>query len=418
MTTPTGSGSGGARGDRAAAGRALGVSFVVCWFLLAAMSHATGPLQTLPWLFVEDIPRAPLVALLGAMAVAGFAAPMLPLGAPRGRDEVATHAGRAAILAGLLVRAGVAAAPAWRAGIVLPLLTTAAAVVGTAAGALYLNAVIGLMNRRAVAGGMVGALLLRQIVVHVSYDATGMGGSWVMLGAAIVLAAAGFALIGRWRRAPAEHRADSFERRAGGMRLRGAIAFGVLLFFELGSGLPLAATVDLPFTTPVQGALAAALGMVPLALAWLFVVRGGRMRRHRALAVVLSLILTFGVVLPFQGPRSYVALALAGVLAQSAAFMLFERALAPASGRRSGRKLATGLLVFAALVVAWAAALVFGAAGGRMIGSGLVLVAGIVLTVATYLTPRPVPAAAPLADRWLFGIAFAVPLLALLAASV
>lgn len=418
MTTKAGVPADDARVAPASARWALGMCVVVCWFFVACAGYATGPLQALPWIFVQRIPNAPLIAVLGLLSLLGFAAPLLPLGTRWSREPVAVISGIATIVAGLAVQAARAAPLDWQmrsSGLVLAI---TAAVIGSASGAIFLNAVIGLVNRRAVAGGFVGALLLRQIYLA-SFAEPSIERERFFLGAALGLAAAGVVFLLGWRRAPGEDRADSFERRAGGLRFRGAIALGVLLFFELSHGLPGLASVAWPARSESGAALFSVLALVPPALAWLFVVRGFPVPRHRALAVTFALVLTIGALLPALTRATIAPVAIGALIAQCAALMLFGRALAPASGRRSGRKLATGLAVFVVLTILYALTYLGGSGPGQpapgRLGSTIVtLVAGAVLAVAMYLTPRPVPSQPPLRDGWLYLIAAAVPLLGLL----
>ena len=412
----------GARVAPSSAGWALGLCTVVCWFFVMAAGFATGPLQALPWLFVPEIgrvPNVPLIAVLGGFAVLGFLASLLPLGARWGREQLVARSALAAILAGAALGALMYAPVDWSASAGMIIAMTFA-VVGTAAGALFLNAAIGLVSRRALAGGLVAAILLRQTGRLLPFDRGTEGWNVLDLSIIATMAAAGLYFLLRWREAPAEDRADSFERRAGGLRLRGALALGVLLFFELTYGLSGMAEVRPPYMADSVVPFVAALGLVPLVLAWLFVVRGLPVPRHRSLAVALSIVVTAGAVYPWLGGYEYWVGTTGALLAQTAAFMLFGRALAPASGRRSGRKLATGLALFLLLTIAHAATLVTAQESAPLGGGNLghiviAVVAGIVLAVAMYLTPRPIPAPPPLPDRWLFGIAAAVPILGLIA---
>ena len=404
---------------------ALGLCTIVCWFFITAAGFATGPLQALPWLFVPGmVPNPLLIALLGMFGVLGFLASMLPLGPRWSREELAARTALGTIGAGALLHLLTASPLGRQTGTGAVILMMTAAFVATAAGALYLNSVIGLVNRRAVAGGLVGAVLLRQVILLLpGRDASD---AWDDIATVTVftIALLGIWFVSEWRRTPAEDRGESFERRAGGLRLRGAIALGVLLFFELTYGLPGLAEVDPDGSgARVTNALLGALGLVPLAIAWLFVVRGLPVARHRFIAVTLSLILTSGAVYPFLGRFDVTVGTTAAVLAQCAAFILIGRALAPASGRRSGRKLATGLALFLLLTVAHASLIVsaqekVSLAHGTTASVMVATVAGIVLAVAMYLTPRPVPAAQPLSDRWLYVVAVAVPVLGFVAGLV
>ena len=110
-------------------------------------------------------------------------------------------------------------------------LITGAVVV--AGGSVFLAAAVGFLERRSVAGGFITAILLEQLLrlAGWSWDIS-LRDWWLLpqLGSAlVVLAIAAF-----WQRMPAPvEDEDSLERRAGGLRLRGALALGLLLFLDL-----------------------------------------------------------------------------------------------------------------------------------------------------------------------------------------
>ena len=86
--------------------------------------------------------------------------------------------------------------------------------------------------------------------------------------------------------------------------------------------------------------------------------------------------------------------------------MLIGRALAPASGRRSGRFLTYGLLLYAVLTI------------GEQLGRGgfiwtelWLATAGSVLIATMYLTPKPPRTAAPIPDGIAFTVAALIPIL-------
>ena len=385
---------------------ALALTTAVCWFLLRGASIALASIErglrellgsradiAAPSAVVAD---ADVTSVLLVLPVLAFASPLLMLATRWGREGLATRAalftlGIGAIAASLRFGIGVGQPRPY-----LILLAGLATLV-VAGGAQFLMAMVGLVNRRAIAGGLVGALILRQLSV-------GMGEARVLVTA--MIAVLGLAALWRWHAAPAEERGETFERRAGGMRLRGALALGAILFLELTLGLPIRA-----HTFPLESrVLAVAVVMIPAALAWLFVVRGVEAPRHRLIAVAGALTVALGLLLDWWGNRVE-----GSIIAHAAALALVGRALAPASGRRLGKHLAMGLMLFALLSIVSDFAL---ATTRPVLRGTTTTLAVIVLVVTLYLTPRPHRAAPVLSDRVAFAIALALPLLAALAAAL
>lgn len=371
----------------------LGLSTSICWILLAGLST----LMTAGLAAAHADPRRPMAVAIGLLPLLALMLPALPLGSWLGRGRLANRAVLLSLVAGV-------ALPAvdgwWR---------VALAALAFGGASFFLVAAIGLVNRRAVAGGLVGAFVLRELMMHAGLATPGASAPGRVLVAALIAAAGGWCLL-RWRAAPEEERGETFERRAGGLRLRGALALGVLLFLELSYGLG---------GRPALGPLGAAGSVALAAGAWLIAVRGFDVRRHRSLAVVLAAAATLGALLPaFVADRSVVMACL--LLGHVGALLLFDRALAPVSGRRSGGNLAVGLLLLAVLSL------------GHAVGAGLAsdqralvlhptvfgAVAGVVLIAAMYLTPRPSGALPALPDRLALPIALALPVLAAVLAAV
>lgn len=372
---------------------ALGLSTSICWILLAGLST----LLAASLGAAHDDPRRPMAVAIGLLPLLALMLPALPLGSWLGRGRLANRAVLLCLVAGVALPT---ADGWWRVGF-------AALAFGGAS--FFLVAAIGLVNRRAVAGGLVGAFVLREIMTHAGLATPGASVPARVVVAALIAAAGGWCLL-RWRAAPAEERGDTFERRAGGLRLRGALALGVLFFFELSYGLG---------TRPALEPLAAAGSIALAAGAWLVAVRGFDVRRHRSLAVVLAVAATLGGLLPtFIADRGAVVASL--LLGHVGVLLLFDRALAPVSGRRSGGNLAVGLLLLAVLSLGHAVGArlppdqrlpvlhpaVFGA------------VAGVVLVAAMYLTPRPSGAPPALPGRPALAVALALPVLVAILAAV
>lgn len=377
---------------------ALGASTAVSWFLLAGLAIVIGAAESAAYAVLQRAPEASGgVGPAGLLALLALATPALPLGAWWGRERLATRSASAALLGGVLLTA---AHGPW---------LVAAGMVTCAAASFFLVAVVGLANRRAVAGGLAGAFVLRELV-RIALPA-GSPSLATLLSAALV-AAFGAWCLQRWRRAPGQERGEGFERRAGGLRLRGALALGALLFLELSLGLGTRVALS-PWAAP--------LSMGAASLAWLLVVRGIDVKRHRALAVVLAAVAAAGAVLPTLAALDASASLAALVLAHAAALLLLDRALAPVSGRRTGGNLAAGLLLLGLLstgAVTGRAALADGMVSPFLSEAAWASLAGVILAITMYLTPRP-PAAAPaLPNRLSLPLAALLPLLAAVLAAV
>lgn len=389
-----------ARGPAAAppgARWALGLATAVLWFFLAGLSTVISQAASAAF-HADRSSTGGSAFLLGILSVVVLLAPALPLTAWWGRERLAYGAAMVAFAAGI-VHAGLDAP--WR---------SVAAMIAFAAASFFLVATVGLANRRAIAGGFAGAFVLRELLHHAGWRSAGSGSPTAILIAAVI-AGFGVWLLYRWSRAPHEDRGDSFERRAGGLRLRGALALGAILFFELSYGIGLRVGL---------GPLAAAASIAGATIAWLLIVRGIHVQRHRTLAVALAVLTTLcavGAQLPgLADSAAMVAL----VIAHAAALLLLDRALAPVSGRRSGGNLAIGLLLLAVLSLAaaigWAIAGDNGA--GPLQSAGWAIVAGAVLVVSMHLTPRPAIAPPALPYRIAVPLALAIPLAAALAAAL
>jgi len=375
--------------------RALVMTTAVCWPFLFAAGYATfqasAALRGL--LFRDAGLPAGLDAIGYLLVLLAFAAPALPLAVRWGRDGLVVRAGAVTLLAGLVISALVAANTVGGRGF-SPRAFAPPVALAIAAGSVYLSAIVGLANRRAVAGGLVGALL-----VHKALPGPGVVENFAIWSALICLL--GLGAVWAWHRAPGLDRSDNFERRAGGMRLRGALALGALLYVQLDHDIVIALRSWLDAGD--SSALRAVVAGAACAAAWLFVVRGIDLPRHRALAMAGAAAVTIGIFVAHFGADAAPYGALVAVVAS---LMLIGRALAPSSGRRSGRFLIYGLLLFAILTV------------GEHLGRGgfvwtelWLATAGIMLIAAMYLTPKPPRSPAPIPDSIAFGVAALIPIL-------
>lgn len=334
--------------------------------------------------------RAPVSArelLLSVLPLLPFLAPALGLGHRWGRE------------AAIRRLAAVAALSAPLAALLQNGLALVCAGIAVAAAGSYLGASIGYLNRRAVAAGVAAGIVLEH-VLRTAATSLVQGG----LPAALVFAGLGVTALSaeyRWRSSPDEERRDSLERRAGGLRLRGGIGLGTLLYLDARMVAPDGSETPVWFV-----ALLVAVGLATCVL----LARGLDVYRHRMMAVGLGALAGLGALLAQESTVGVLApLWLAG---HGAALLLLDRALAPVSGRRSGWNLvvAFGMLIgFELASAGWSFTLPFGAA------SGWLALAGLLALAATYLTPRPVAAASAARPALLLPVAAAVQLAALLA---
>jgi endonuclease/exonuclease/phosphatase family metal-dependent hydrolase len=268
--------------------------------------------------------------LLAILPFLALAAPLLPLARWSDRAGAVTMAALATALARLAMVSP--ALPARAAGGALVL----------AGGAVYLTWAVGRVERRALAAGTVLGLVVDALLrlAGSSYDLSLQPG-WLPVQVGLSAGLATVAVL--WARAPEPRGVDDgLERRAGGLRLRGALALGGLLFLDLHVvGLtPVAARWSGVSHALAAGALTAA-GALGVTGALLL----KRPSRGRITALLLVALLAAAPVLALSVDGPAVAIALAG--AHLAALLLVTRALDPASGRRSGAMVTAGFAVFA-----------------------------------------------------------------------
>lgn len=391
-----GSAADDARRASPAARWALLHATAVLWFMVDALGHILTSANIAVAFITAGLPEGMTGVAARLLPLVALVAPALPMGGWLRREKLSARGALLAISAGFLQ--AVTPEP-WR---------SAAAMIAFAGGAWFLVGFVGVANRRAIAGGLAGAFVVRELTQHAGWMLTLPGRESVLV--AMAMAALGLFGLRGWRRAPSEEREESFERRAGGLRLRGALALGAILFFETGFGIGLRAGMS-----PAGAALSVGVA----ATAWYIVVRGVEVRRHRMLAVILAVVVTACALVFLYGEPRDTGSELAAVIGNGAALLLLDRALAPVSGRRSGGNLSAALALAAALALVRAA--IWSAAPahtpGFLLATVPVLVAGVVLVVSMYLTPRPAAATPALSARAAFGVALALPFLAALLAA-
>lgn len=283
----------------------------------------------------------------------------------------------------------------------------AAAVLVVAAGAIFLGKAVGFMERRLVAAGAATAFVLDQLLrlAGWSYDIS-LRASWLPVQG--VLAAATIAVAIAWRRQPAEEAVENpLERRAGGVRLRGAVALGCILFLQL-NVLARAEVahrwIGVPYPTAAL-ALITGGGIAVL----LLLGAPGPIGRRRPAALLLAGLALAGAVAPRFAQASPTALLVLFAVAHCSGLLLLDRALVPAGGRRRGWRLAAGLATMLALSVAWVLTFYYaftlppfeGRTGEILVAAAALLAAALALTPRPFATApilrQPLPAAAALA---------------------
>lgn len=330
----------------------------------------------------------PPAALLALVPLAALLAPLLPL---------ARRVDRSAAVA--LAAVGLAV---FRLPMTFPdfVLRGVSATLVVASGALFLAWAVGHFDGRAVAAGAIAGLVADQLLrlAGTTWDLSLRPG-WLpvqaVLSLALLFLVLGSAAIGSADHGGGDAKAHDetgggagslLERRSGGLRLRGALALGALLFLDLHLlSLPPVVARWTGASYELAALAVSAAGATALAVALLG--RGPVRNRNLALGLVLLLGLALGAGPWLGGAPGAVLLA----LGHGAALLLLARALNPASGRR-GRGVATaGMLTFAGLTILYAATFFYAylfpfleGAAPWIIGGSVVLVGGAFL-----LLPQP-----------------------------
>jgi len=375
----------GARANRQAH-LAFALTAATLLFFLQALSVLLASEFSLAYEAVYPEPRVALL-LLALLPAAALLAPALPFSL--WLDRRLTIAGVAA--AGAIARMVV--------GVADPRLRLIAAVLVVACGAVFLGKIVGFMGRRVVAAAAATALTLDPMLrlSGWSWDPT-LRPSWVPLQVPLSLAVIALA-VAWWRvsRMEAAHANDaSLERRAGGVRLRGAVAAACVLFLDQAVlGRPEA----IAHWTAGSYEIAAAVTIVAgAAAAALLLTTPDPIGSERLITLALAAMAAGATAIIYTGTaRGAAALAIAG-LARAGALLLLDRALVPAGGRRRGWRLATGLLLLLGLHAAYGLTFFPAQTWPALHGQAITILlgAGLLLTVSLVLTPRPMPAPPPL----------------------
>ncbi|HSH46449.1 MAG TPA: endonuclease/exonuclease/phosphatase family protein [Longimicrobiales bacterium] len=224
-----------------------------------------------------------------------------------------------------------------------------------AGAATFLVWAVTYLGRRTLAVGLVAGLVADQYLrlAGTTWDVS-LRPEWFPVQAALSLALLLLAVA--WVREletgeAAGTRRDGLERRAAGIRLRGALVLGILLFLDLHVlALPSVAGrwAEVPYDTAAMTHVAAAALAMGVVLA-----RSGPMGGRRA-ALALALVVALGLAAGWH------LAGLPGLLGLSAAhasaLLLMARAVEPARGRRSRGVIPGGLLVLSGLAALYTAA--------------------------------------------------------------
>lgn len=289
-----------------------------------------------------------------------------------------------------------------------------------ACGTMFLTWAVGFVDRRAMAAGVVLGLVADQLfrLAGGSYDISLQPG-WLPVQAVLSLALVAVVVV--WLRAErarleAEVEADReaevarLERRAGGLRLRGAMALGALLFMDLHVlGLP---PVVARWTGVSYGMAALSIGAAS-ALAAFAALSHARPTRGRTVTILLVVMVTAAAILGYAAEGAFVAMAMAA--GHLAALLLVTRALDPASGRRGGVMVTAGFVVFTTATALYALtfypAFTIPTLEGR--APWIFGVVGVLLVGCFVLLPRPERLA-----PWPFGAAAATGAVVMLSAGL
>jgi endonuclease/exonuclease/phosphatase family metal-dependent hydrolase len=332
------------------------------------------------------LPQLSLLGLVFAVApLIVFLGPLLPLSRRFGRQRA--FAISIAVAAIARVPMGLQPFPVR--------LFASALVVGSCA--VFISLSMGYLERRAVAAGVALAVAADQALRMIgwSYDPT-LRQLWIPAQAFMAIIV--LLLFNTWRRVPrAAKREVKLERRMGGLRLRGALAFGLILFLEataLGSPEVLARLARIDYIAAgvllCAGSLMAAVGIMS---AW------GPIGRHRKAALVLTATAAMGVLAAWRFSGWLPALLFAA--GHFSLLLLLGRALVPAGGRRGAWTVCVGFFVLLCCQALYAGSYFFAFTVPALERSApwIFALAMTLLTVTVLLIPRPNRSASILRGR-------------------
>jgi endonuclease/exonuclease/phosphatase family metal-dependent hydrolase len=279
-------------------------------------------------------------------------------------------------------------------------------------GALFLAKAVGYLDRRNLAAALALAFVLDALLrLGGAGYSLAQRPDWLPVQAGLALGS--LLLAGLWLRDPApEEDGDeerTLERRQGGLRLRGALALAVLLFLELNVlARPEVAAQWSGLSYRVVGAALVAAGAAAVVLLLAAPVPIGR---HRPAALTLAALATLGAAVASVAALAGVLRLALFVAAHASALLLFGRAMVPATGRRRGWTLASGLTALLVLNALFAFTFFYAFTVPALQGDmhALIVTAGLFLAALLALIPRPLGEPPPL-RRWRYALPLAAAL--------
>src|SRR5690606_19677645 len=204
--------------------------------------------------------------------------------------------------------------------------------------------------------------------------------------------------------------AAGLERRAGGLRLRGALMLGAILFCE--PGVVGSAPVGAAWTGVSYPLLAVLLVVGGGVAAALLLASREPAGRHAPAAAGLAVAVVGGALAGWEWEGWGAAAAFVG--GHVAALLLLGRALAPAGGRRGGWTATVALAVFLLFSVLYAFTYFYAFTFQSFQGAAprILVLAGAVLFAATLLVPLPRPTPPPAVRPGVVAVALAALALA------
>jgi endonuclease/exonuclease/phosphatase family metal-dependent hydrolase len=348
-------------------------------FLLEALRALFGVLFAGVYtaLFPEFDTTAMLLALI---PLAGLLLAALPLVRWLERDRLLGYA----VISAAVLRIGLCLPP-------LLMRTLFSATVLACCG-IFIVAATGSFSRRINAAGAATGIVLDQVLrlFGRSYDLT-MRPQWLpaqLAIAAIVVTIAITFMATPETENDSDHE-ERLERRTGGLRLRGAISVGCILFLETTVvGMPEVAARITRVPYDMMGLLLVLAGATAVGV---LLVGTGPAGRHRPAAVGLAGVGTLAAIVPLGFGGWPAALLIA--VGHFSLLVLLYRALAPAGGRRGGWVISVGLGVLVLLHALYGMTFfyAFTLSSFRDRETIIIAAAGLVLTAALALMPRPNP---------------------------
>jgi endonuclease/exonuclease/phosphatase family metal-dependent hydrolase len=291
-----------------------------------------------------------------------------------------------------LVAWSVASAALLRVGLCLPqhLARAIFSAAVLACAGVFLVAATGSLSRRIFAAGAVTGIVLDQILrlAGRSYDLSLRPQWWpAQLAIAALILTLAFVFLKTPEPEDDGDAEERLERRTGGLRLRGAIGLGCILFFEntvIGTPEVVARLTGVSYDLMGLMFVLAGAAAVTVLLS-----SAGPLGVERSAAITFAVAATGAALAPFS--FSGWPAALLAVAAHFAVLVLIYRALAPAGGRRGGWVVTLGLVLFIGLQLFYSFAFFYAFTIPAFQGHATTVMAaaGTLLVVSMLFIPRP-----------------------------